>query len=161
MEIPVHFASINWAGHERVDPDQGAIRDLVLARLATLDGRGVWAFGFWPLPDGTHPDRPERTAAFEYMQSAGTANRMTVEVRWFEDDDVLRQYVVGREHDEIQGAPWEDIPWGMNGHVVRVRPHEAFTAEQAAAVYEAYFETGNVPSGCTLRYLDMSVDPAV
>jgi hypothetical protein len=153
MDVPTHIISVNWHRHRELVVGEETAYELVLRRLGALDGTLIWSVGLWPLPEGASLDQLDTVRSPEYMQSAGSARRMSIEVRWYETDDVLRHYVVGREGGAETGEPGEEIPYTTN--VTRVFPHEVFDAEEAAGVYEHYYETGNVPPGYSLRFLDL------
>jgi len=124
-------------------------RQIFEHRLSLLNGTTVYCLSVWRLPEGGPFDKVNlRKWPQEYMQVAGSRERMTVEFRRFEDT-VARQYVVGRPPG---GAEAEVvIPW--DGHEVRVFANEAFGAEEATALFTEYYFTGGVSEAYHLRLL--------
>lgn len=122
--------------------------------LNRMNGSSFWAYGLWRAPEGADllKDIP---LSDEYLQSAGSAEAMTVEIRVRDEGGVARQYTVGRPGEQPAGAPTEVIHWDDGRHSTTVYPHEVFTADEAADVFSAYFQTDRVPESCTLRELDL------
>lgn len=130
-------------------PDQ-----VIRKRLALLDGTGRYSLSLWRLPEGVPFDRVDlATWPQEYIQAAGSSERMTVEIRRFEDG-APHQYVVGH-HEEGSGgrlpAVETAIPW--DGYETRVFSNEVFTANEAAELFASYYATGGVPKNQHLRLL--------
>lgn len=90
-----------------------------------------------------------------YMQCAGSAGALTVEMRVVGADGVAHQYVVGKPGGVPVGEPSEVIRWDEGRHATRVFPFEVFTADEASDVFYAYFLTDTVPEGYVLRELDL------
>jgi len=91
----------------------------------------------------------------EYLQCAGTRERMTVEVRRREADGAFRQYALARPGVEAGGE--EVIRWDAFETVVR--SNEVFDAKAALPVFLAYFTEGNVPNEYPLRLLELGGEP--
>lgn len=129
--------------------------DALRFSLNRMNGASFWAYSLWRAPEGADllEDIP---LSDEYLQSAGSAEALTVEVRVLDDDGVAHQYVVGKEGGEPQGEPTQVIRWDDGRHSTTVYPHEVFTADEAADVFYAYFLTDEVPATYTLRELDLS-----
>jgi hypothetical protein len=84
----------------------------------------------------------------DYLQCAGSANRMTVEVRRILPTG-LGHYVIGRvPTEEDLGAP-ETIYW--SDYVVQVSTNELFDSHEAETLFVAYYDTNWVPDEYVLR----------
>lgn len=123
--------------------------------LNRMNGTSFWAYSLWRAPEDANllEDIP---MSDEYLQSAGSAEALTVELRVVGDDGVAHQYTVGKPGEEPTGEPTEVIRWDEGRHSTKVHPSEVFTADEAAEVFQAYFLTDTVPASYTLRELDMS-----
>jgi hypothetical protein len=97
-------------------------------------------------------DTNPRRDATEYLQAAGDAKRLTVEMRRLVGE-TFEQLVVGRApsgNDERQRVTvrWSDFE-------VVVRGNETFDAVEAARIFTAYYETHDIPPGSTLRQINL------
>jgi hypothetical protein len=103
-------------------------------------------------------DRLPKDWPHEYLQSAGTADGMSIEIRRLEGDE-YRQYTIGRggERSTVQDRV---IVWGPNRRELTVSADEVFAADEATPVYLAYYRTGTIPEVCSLRLLDLTYPPA-
>lgn len=120
--------------------------------VESLDGEKRYAWTLWRLPPGTPIDRVDaRIYPTQYLQCAGTRERVTIEVR--RDGSDGREpghFVVGRGvGDGEQGD--EVVRWDRHSTVVR--SSEVFGSHQALSVLVAYYETDDVPPGHSLRPL--------
>ncbi len=121
-----------------------------LTALQNMNGSSFFAFCLWPFPDDIDFDDYDPSAAEEYLQCAGSAEAMTVELRVV-DDRGHEHYVVGRE--PLSGEC--DVVIRYDEFSVRVHPSEVFTAEQAAPLFDQYLRTTTIPDGYHLRRLDL------
>lgn len=121
--------------------------------LRSLNGSHQFAFCIYPLPpDFEHGRRNYWDVADEYLQSAGSADRLTVEVRRLEVGG-YRQYVIGRPTAGDPGPADEMIEW--SDHRLWVRSSELFTADEAIPIYLHYWQhDATLPTGVELRPLD-------
>jgi len=87
----------------------------------------------------------------EWIQTAGTARRLTVEVKRLEKDGIHRQYVVGRRGAVSETAKSENIKFG--DYHVSVRPSEVLDAAEAISLFQYYYDHHLVPSGWHMREL--------
>ena len=129
--------------------------DALRFALQRMNGSSWWAYSLWRAPEGSDllDDIP---ASQEYLQSAGSAEALTIEVRVLDGAGVAQQFVVGKPGGEANGAPREVIKWNQGRHSTSVYPHEVFTAEEAAEVFYAYFLTDRVPEQYSLRELGLN-----
>jgi len=87
----------------------------------------------------------------EYIQCAGSADRLTIEVRKREAKGLV-QYVVGSQlHEQDSPRPTEEVGWG--DHAVHVYDQELFDATSALPIFLEYGATGELPDGFTTREL--------
>lgn len=122
------------------------------ANLCLLDGSELFSYSLWAMPDDaeTITDVDLRFYPDAFLQCAGMASRMTVEVRVKYDDGLGRLFTVGRSvRGERKPLPSEDVHW--SSHIVRVYPNEVFGYKEVSRIFLAYLETGKVPTGYSLR----------
>jgi hypothetical protein len=127
--------------------------------LGNLNGESLFAYSLWRQPEGVEwGDRLPTDWPHEYLQSAGAADGMSIEIRRLEDDE-HRQYTIGRggERSTVQD---QVIVWGPNRRELTLSADEVFTADEATPVYLAYYRTGTIPEGYSLRLLDLTYPPA-
>lgn len=120
--------------------------------IPRMDGKGRSSLIYFSIPDEfDHATQDLRAEAEEYLQCAGSANRMTIEVRRWEGSEYA-QYVVGRTPLVVADALDEEIGWG--DHRLWVNSSEVFDASEAIAVFEHYRASdGSVPDDLHLRQL--------
>jgi hypothetical protein len=123
---------------------------LIEQRLALLDGVNRYSLSLWRLPDGITFDRADLAAwPMEYVQVAGSRERLTIEVRRLEEG-IPAQYVVGRHTPDASGSPTEVlVPW--DGYETLVLSTELFTAAEAAKIFAFYYATGDIPGSFRIR----------
>ena len=128
--------------------DKGELHDIT-KMVARIDGSKLYSLLLWKLPSGKELDdtNPEEEAN-EYIQCAGSAERMTVEVRRIVSGKV-EHYVVGRPPNGANRSPEETIRWG--GHDIAVHANEVFTAREAAELFLSYYRTEWIPVAYALR----------
>jgi hypothetical protein len=132
-------------------------RDQIRFNLGQLDNDEDWAYQLWYVPDTAGwPDAPGYSDFdwnSRYIQAGGSAERMSVEIQRVENGE-LRHYVVGRAHDVDE--PLTDTV-NVAGTDHAVHPAEVFDADEATGIFFHYFgDSGTVPDGYVLRYLDLS-----
>jgi hypothetical protein len=87
----------------------------------------------------------------QHIQAAGRADAMTVEIckaggaQWGVD---WVRYVVGHPHPD--DAPL-DVPIVLPHSTEMRSRYEIFDADEAAQLFFSYYNTGDIPSTCTLR----------
>ncbi|EGD40661.1 hypothetical protein NBCG_05085 [Nocardioidaceae bacterium Broad-1] len=145
-----HGLTMNGRVHGEIKDPVLAPREIIEQRLRLLDGVLRYSLSIWRLPNDVPFDRIDLGAwPQEYIQAAGSAERMTLEVRRM-DGAEPEQFVVGR-----QGASKADhgagaaVRWG--DFEAQVNWSEVFTAAEAADVFVSYYETDRVPDGIHLR----------
>jgi len=126
--------------------------------LSRLNGESLFAISLWRQPEDVEwGDKLPKNWPHEYLQSAGAADGMSIEIRRLEDDE-YRQYTIGRD-GEGSTARDQVIVWGPNRRELTVSADEVFTADEATPVYLAYYRTGTIPDGYSLRLLDLTYPP--
>lgn len=126
-----------------------------------LDGKRRFAIIVERIPEGmTATDLgsipPESS---NYIQSAGSAEAMIIEIRESHGDGTYTQFRVLREPvaDENEWAviSWKFGPSASDINEETVHPEEIFTGEQAAEVYRAYMERNELPAPELRRVIDI------
>lgn len=131
------------------DQVEGYLRD-----PGFLDGGDCFALIVTAAPEGKDP---EEAPGVNYIQSAGSYEALTVEIRVTEEDGSYIHYAVAREAIADPDR-WTKVSWDAGGNTpasVDLHPEEVFTGEQAAPVYRAYIERGELPPAHLLREIDV------
>ncbi|BBZ15103.1 hypothetical protein [Mycobacterium branderi] len=150
---PTH--RLQWIREDRpsvwVELVRGRHRGNFAADLLQFDGTNTWAIVLEQCPpDGAEHDQ----AAVRYLQAAGTAEAMTVEVRqpggqqW---GAVSVRSALG--HPAPPGAA-RDVAIVLPRSTETVCQSEVFTAEEAACLFDTYYQTGVVSDDYTLRPIE-------
>ena len=141
---------------------RGALIDTVLPypdkirhSLNRLNGTSSWGYSLWRAPEGANL-RQDIPLSDVYLQSAGTAEALTIETRVLGEDGEFYQYTVGKKVAVESGSPSEVITWDDGRYSTTVYPHEVFTADEAAEVFYEYFLTDTVSDAYTLRELNLT-----
>ena len=119
--------------------------------LKNMNGSSFFAYCLWPYPEELDFEEADYSSSEEYLQCAGSAGALTVELRVVEDGGGHVHCVVGRE--PLSGECDVVIPY--DEFSVKVYPSEVFTAEQAAPLFDQYLKTTTIPEGYHLRQIDL------
>ena len=130
-------------------------QDQIRREISLLDGDESWAWTLFRAPVGVGIMDIELDADRPLLQLGGSAQAMTVEVFYREDDDRTRHYIVGKPDGDYIGEP--TVPTVRQGNVELVYPNEAFTADEAAEIAYAYFLNDRVPDAYKLRPFSLTV----
>ena len=148
-----HAVTTNGRIHSELKPASGPLRDQIQGRLQRLDAGERYSLGLWALPPGVAFDDVDLDSwPQEFLQAAGSAERMTVELRMI-DAGLARQFVVGRT-PPADGAPTDqEVIW--DGFRETVRPAEVFTWAEAIDIFWAYYQSARVGDPWVLRELSL------
>jgi len=125
-------------------------RNRFLSPLRRRNGDTRRALTLWPLPEGMSYDDAEHLPRTTYLQAAGTADALMVDIRkpggaqW--GCESVR-YFVGHSSTP---APL-DVPIKLPQRAEMVSADEVFGADEAADLFLAYQQTGDLPPGYALR----------
>lgn len=116
--------------------------------LLSMNGLDPWAVVLSVRPPHGPPDDP---ATRRYLQAAGTAQSMVVEICQPGGADigaVSVRSVIGHRHT---GRAERDIEIALPRGTEMVTRYEVFTAEEAAELFETFYRTDTIGHGYTLR----------
>lgn len=155
MNSPTHIRQINGFTRGALIDDLRPYPEEIRFVLSRMNGTSFWAWSLWRAPEGADllEDIP---SSDEYMQCAGTADALALEVRRIEADGTPHQYAIGKPGGHRTGEPTEVIHYDDGRHSTTVYPHEVFTADEAAVVFYTYFLTDDVSQPYELRDLHLS-----
>jgi hypothetical protein len=143
---PTHALTINFDEYRPVLPTVEAGEFSTFLSDTNDDEPSVLVL--WPIPSGrTMADltNEELSTHEEFMQTAGSSGRYTVEIR-----HQARLYTLGHKVDYlIWGTEPTEITVGSD--VLPVYPHEIFTPSEVGDLFHHYRETGQIPEGRYLR----------
>lgn len=136
-----------------IDERRRPVTEHVRAMLGRLDGAERFTYSIWR---GTNPKSivvTRQDVGHSFIQAAGSADAMTVEVRLPGADGDGHLYTIGRRQRVSSEEPVL-VPIGSE-RAVRVLPDEVFTAEEAAEVFGQFIRAGGVDDPYVLRELDL------
>jgi hypothetical protein len=155
MTSRTHVEQMNGSNRGPLVDSVRPYPDQIRFTLNRMNGASFWAYSIWRAPEGANLVE-EIPFSEDYIQCAGSAEAMTIELRMRGTDGASHQYTVGRPEGEQSGEPSETIRWDDGRHSTRVFANEVFTADEAADVLYAYYLTDTVPPGYQLRELDLT-----
>lgn len=155
MTKPTHITSHNNSVRGALVEYFRPYPDQIRFSIHGLDGASSWGYSLWRAPEGADLLDSIPTSS-EYIQCAGTADALAIEVRHLDPDGTAHQYAVGKPGTVSTGEPTETIHYDDGRHSVTVHPNEVFTADEAAVVFYTYFLTDKVSQPYTLRELDLT-----
>lgn len=121
--------------------------------IGSVDGQEKFTYVIWKGDDPTSIVGFGDQASDSFMQAAGSADAMTLEVRLPGPDGESHLYTVGRP-EPVDGTTTL-IPIS-DDRAVRVFSNEVFTADEAAVIFYTYYLTDAVSQPYVLRELDLS-----
>ena len=135
---------------------RGGPEEEIHRRVRLLDGSERYSLSLWALPAATPFDKVDLSAwPQNYIQAAGSADRMVIEVR-IAKDGIARQYAIGHKtaSDVNQSnVVREVVVW--NDHNSAVSSNEVFAASEAADIFVLYYKDGDVSTSYSLRLLSI------
>lgn len=115
------------------------------AILNRMDGRKLFSFLLWPIGDGVDVDdairrEMRRKGPLTYIQTAGDAGALSVEIRVQDGPGPRGHWSVGRQGEATE--PLRTVTWAVEQYKMEIPNNELFTADQAALVFEQYLING-------------------
>ncbi|WP_337954309.1 hypothetical protein [Mycobacteroides abscessus] len=107
------------------------------------------SYRIYRIPDGMQ--QGDKISPTEWIQTAGTAERLTVEIKKQDSDGIYRQYVVGRSGGAEEQDETESIQFG--DFELPVRPSEVLTAADAIDLFLEFYDYNAIPPVWHLRPL--------
>ncbi len=150
MTTPTHIVQLNGFARSPLVDVARPYEDQIRFSVRRMDGAKLWAYSLWRAPDGADLSA-EIPFSEEYIQCAGDAEGVTVEVRVVDEAGTAHQYTVGKPTGGDDAEPTETIRWDEGRHSTKVHPHEVFSLDEAAGLFVAYYRDNHVPSDHTLR----------
>jgi hypothetical protein len=155
LTFVTHAATINGRIHGELKNPGLSPEEEIRRQLLRLDGVRLYSLILWAIPPGVPFDRVDlRKWPQEYIQAAGSRDRLMVEVRRILDGRP-QQRVVGHQTspDAADSGAGEIIHW--NGCETAVLPGEVFEAGEAGDLFVGYYQTAGIPPQYTLRVLQL------
>ena len=154
MGVPTHVMEYTGGSAMAMGGGSGWLQ--FFGPLNMLGKNGNWYVIFFALPDGVSYDqmRAEKIGANEYVQAAGTAEKMAVEVRKLGGEQWGAKWVrygIGHPHDGV--AP-VNVPLELPNGTEMISAPEVFAAEEAAKIFISYYKTGAIPGEYVLRPIE-------
>lgn len=123
--------------------------------LRHFNGRDQWAVGLSALPEGVDYENRADADDTQFLQAAGSdPHTIIMDIRkpggqqWGVD---FVRYAIGHPHEGVEPL---DTPVTLPGGVHNVGRSEIFNADEATELFWAYYTTGDIPSGYSLRPID-------
>ncbi|WP_052226959.1 hypothetical protein [Microbacterium mangrovi] len=120
--------------------------------LHQADGKRRYTYSIWRM---TNPDDLRDHDGY-FIQAGGSEDQMTIEFAVPAADGSGRLFTLGHR-DSPDSGPTVLIPINSK-RAVRVFSNEVFTADEAAAIFDTYYRTGEVPDAYSRRELDLSTE---
>jgi hypothetical protein len=134
---PTHALTINGQTSFELSDVVKPAADVLARSIGLLDGERKFALLLWRLPvDRTLDEIDLKTEPVEYLQCAGSASRLTIEVSESDDGIGVRQYVLGTADALSADPPTEEIRW--QDHTAEVYSSEVFDSSQAIEIFSYY-----------------------
>jgi len=136
------FSSRNWS----LEPNK-TIEHQFAETLSRMDGKDFFSYLIWRLPQGKHLENVIRKVAAgkepsNYIQTAGRASALTIEIRKVDDAGEVHHWTIGRRRSTETADDTAEIHW--DSFTTTVSRHDVFDAAAAAKVFSEYIRTGDV-----------------
>jgi hypothetical protein len=129
------------------------IPDHLRLMLGHLDGEEKFTYSVWRASNPESIIVTPQDGGDSFIQAAGAADQMTVEVRLLGPDGAHHLYTVGRPEPADETTTLIPI---SETRAVPVFSNEIFTADEAAVIFYTYYLTEAVSQPYVLRELDLS-----
>lgn len=154
MGVPTHVMEYTGGWADTMGAGSGWLQ--FFSPLNMLGKNGNWYVIFFALPADMSYDqmRKEKMGATEYVQAAGTAEKMAVEIRKLGGEQWGAKWVrygIGHPHDGV--AP-VNVPLELPNGTEWISGPEVFAAEEAAQIFISYYKTGAIPDEYVLRPIE-------
>ena len=133
-----------------IDETREPAIERVKTMLNSLDASTRFTYSIWRGDDPYSIVATHRQYNDAFIQAAGSAQAMTVEIRISGEDENMHLYVVGRAGQDSQKR--RAIPMSTE-HEVQVFEHEVFTAEEAVSIFWEFYGNETAPASYELREL--------
>lgn len=149
MGVPTHVMVYTSGWSATMGAGSGPLQ--FLGPLRKLNGVDRWFLLFYPLPPGKTFEEVRNLATEQYVQAAGSAEAMTVEIRkpggrqWGAD---WVRYTIGHAHE---GDLPLDVAIPLPNSNQIISSAEVFGADEAGDIFFTYYKTGDIPPGYVLR----------
>ncbi|SPX87819.1 Uncharacterised protein [Mycobacteroides abscessus] len=107
------------------------------------------SYRIYRIPEGAK--QGDQISPKEWIQTAGTAERLTVEIKRAEADGQYHHYVIGHPSTATSSGDTENIQFGE--FQLPVQPSEVLTADEAIRLFQHYYDYNDVAPGWELRPL--------
>ena len=129
------------------------VPDHLRLMLGRLNGVSEFTYSIWRGADPSSIIGFQKPLTDSFIQAAGSADQMTMEIRLPGPDGATHLYTVGRPEPADETTTL--IPISPT-RAVRVFSNEVFTADEAAVIFYTYYLTDTVSQPYVLRELDLS-----
>ncbi len=149
MGVPTHVMVYTDGWATTMGAGSGPLQFLGPLRGFGKDGN--WYVTFYRLPEGKSYEDVRGEAATEYIQAAGDAAAMVLDIRKPGGAQWGAQWVrsiIGHPHE---GTPPLDVAIPLPKGDQMVSLPEVFEADEAAQLFISYYRTGDIPPGYVLR----------
>lgn len=149
MGVPTHVMVYTDGWAATMGAGSGPLQFLGPLRAFGKDGN--WYVTFYRLPEGRSYEDVRGEATTEYIQAAGDAEAMVLDIRKPSGQEwgaSWVRYVIGHPHD---GPAPVDVAIPLPNGDEFVSAPEVFAADEAAELFISYYRTGDIPAGYTLR----------
>lgn len=133
------------------DPLGRDVATFISAVLGRMDGERLFAWSIWRLPQGRTVEGLDlRQWPKEYLQAAGKADGMVVEIRRQVEPGVYAHDAVGRNVPGAHALPREqEVTWDQ--YEVMAASNEVLVSREASEVFVSYYDGAGIPAGYRLR----------
>ncbi|MFJ6678463.1 hypothetical protein ACIQLK_04955 [Microbacterium sp. NPDC091382] len=152
MTTPTHIIQENGSSRFPLIDNLRSFEEQIRFTVAQMDGSSFWALSLWRAPEGANL-RASLPRSEDYIQCAGDAGGVTIEVRSTDATGTAHHYTVGKPGTHATGEPTETIRWDSGRRGTQVHTNEVFTIDEAAELVIAYYRDDRLPAEYTLREL--------